>query len=347
MTAHGRVRAWKISFSALLIPLAVSCQTAQHSGVANEGSQGEPIGLASGAGISGATTSRDARATATPANLVAAYGQLADEILAARREERRLVRSILIATHDAAVDRIAEVRTSLQSGDLATARGALEDLAVFVAQIGTEGDHAVAGIRKRLTEGGHHFHPEHAPANGSPGSHHATPEGHSAGAPHASGGHRADARHAAEGGVATDSDTAVESAGSETSETPRNGASAATKNGHADSSGAHHSGASEPSVANAGESDAPTGAGQQGGGHHATGQHANGQHATGNHGFDTGFVIVDRTTKRVFLEAAQGFSRLSVDPVPAAIEAEWQKVETAWRGIEERGPASDSTARNR
>jgi hypothetical protein len=33
----------------------------------------------------------------------------------------------------------------------------VENVAAAVGQIGTEGDNAVAGVRKRLLEGGHHF----------------------------------------------------------------------------------------------------------------------------------------------------------------------------------------------
>jgi hypothetical protein len=36
----------------------------------------------------------------------------------------------------------------------------MENLAAAVGQIGTEGDNAVAGVRKRLLEGGHHANAE-------------------------------------------------------------------------------------------------------------------------------------------------------------------------------------------
>jgi hypothetical protein len=48
----------------------------------------------------------------------------------------------------------------LKANDAAAARAAVENLAAAVGQIGTEGDNAVAGIRKRLLEGGHHANSE-------------------------------------------------------------------------------------------------------------------------------------------------------------------------------------------
>ena len=50
----------------------------------------------------------------------------------------------------------ARAQRSIGAGDAAAARAAVEALASDVAQLATEGDAAVAAVRKRLLEGGHH-----------------------------------------------------------------------------------------------------------------------------------------------------------------------------------------------
>jgi hypothetical protein len=88
--------------------------------------------------------------------MVAAYDALADTILGANRAEDRLVRAILATAYGHAHAELGRARQALKAGDAATARAALENVAAAVGQIGTEGDNAVAGVRKRLLEGGHH-----------------------------------------------------------------------------------------------------------------------------------------------------------------------------------------------
>ena len=93
---------------------------------------------------------------ATPPEMVAAYDALADTILGANKAEDRLVRAILAATYGHAQAERARARQALAAGDAAAARTAIANLAAAVGQVGTEGDNAVAGVRKRLLEGGHH-----------------------------------------------------------------------------------------------------------------------------------------------------------------------------------------------
>jgi hypothetical protein len=100
------------------------------------------------------------RPAATPAEMVATYDALADAILSANKAERKLVLSILAATYAHAQSELARSRHALRANDAAGARSAVENLAAAVGQIGTEGDNAVAGIRKRLLEGGHHANSE-------------------------------------------------------------------------------------------------------------------------------------------------------------------------------------------
>lgn len=108
--------------------------------------------LGAGPGFVGAQT----RGPATPAEMVASYDALADAILGANKAERKLVYAILAATYGHAQTELARARTALKASDAAVARAAVENLAAAVGQIGTEGDNAVAGVRKRLLEGGHH-----------------------------------------------------------------------------------------------------------------------------------------------------------------------------------------------
>jgi hypothetical protein len=93
-------------------------------------------------------------AAATPKELVAAYNSLADTILAANATELNLVQSILTTTYTHARATLGVAKAKIQAGE--NAREDMEKLAALVSQLGNEGDGAVAGIRKRLVEGGHH-----------------------------------------------------------------------------------------------------------------------------------------------------------------------------------------------
>jgi len=93
---------------------------------------------------------------ATPPEMVATYEALADAILAADKAEEKLVRSIVAASYGHAQAELARARQALKAGDAAAARSAVENVAAAVGHIATEGDSAVAGVRKRLVQGGHH-----------------------------------------------------------------------------------------------------------------------------------------------------------------------------------------------
>ncbi|HEY3177122.1 MAG TPA: hypothetical protein VGK94_15320 [Candidatus Polarisedimenticolia bacterium] len=90
----------------------------------------------------------------TPPEMTATYNSLADGILALRRSESNLVKAILASTYGNAEATLEKARARIESKK--DARAAMEKLAAFVAQLGNEGDATVAGIRKRLLEGGHH-----------------------------------------------------------------------------------------------------------------------------------------------------------------------------------------------
>jgi hypothetical protein len=92
----------------------------------------------------------------TPAEMVATYNALADGILAMKKTEDSLVRSILAATLAHGQGTLARAQRAITANDAKAASAAVEALAADAAQLGTEGDNAVGAVRKRLLEGGHH-----------------------------------------------------------------------------------------------------------------------------------------------------------------------------------------------
>lgn len=94
----------------------------------------------------------------TPPRMVATYESLADAILATKKTEENLVRSILGVAYAHAQVELDRARRAIKAGDAKASQAALENLAAAVGQLGTEGDGAVGAVRKRLLEGGHHHH---------------------------------------------------------------------------------------------------------------------------------------------------------------------------------------------
>jgi hypothetical protein len=78
----------------------------------------------------------------TPKSTAAAYGALADTILAVKHTEAEFVRAML-ANHFRVAREFA-------------AHGDSEKAAAEIALFANEGDNAIGGVRKRLLEGGHH-----------------------------------------------------------------------------------------------------------------------------------------------------------------------------------------------
>jgi hypothetical protein len=101
-------------------------------------------------------TAPAASAPETPPEMVATYETLATVILGAKDTEANLVRSILAATNAHAEVELGRAKKAITANDTKAAQAAVENLAADVGQLATEGDNAVAGIRKRLLEGGHH-----------------------------------------------------------------------------------------------------------------------------------------------------------------------------------------------
>jgi len=91
-----------------------------------------------------ASAAAPAAAQETPASMVSGYDALATSILGLRHAETEFVRTILEYHLHAA-------KTAYKGGEYG-------DAAAQIALFANEGDNAVAGIRKRLLEGGHHHH---------------------------------------------------------------------------------------------------------------------------------------------------------------------------------------------
>lgn len=101
------------------------------------------------------------QAQETPAPMVQTYSALADAILGLNQAEVAFMRTLLSTHH-------GHAEAAAMKGDYAAA-------AAQMALVANEGDNAIAGIRNRLVEGGHHHH--HADGEGH---HHADDEGHHA-----------------------------------------------------------------------------------------------------------------------------------------------------------------------
>jgi hypothetical protein len=97
-----------------------------------------------------------AQASETPKEMVQTYASLADGILALKRAEADLVRSILAATLAHGQVSLGRALAAIEKGDSSAATAAVEALASDAGQLATEGDNAVGAVRKRLLEGGHH-----------------------------------------------------------------------------------------------------------------------------------------------------------------------------------------------
>jgi hypothetical protein len=97
-----------------------------------------------------------AQTAGTPSEMVATYSTLADGILALKRTEEHLVRSILAAGLAHGQVSLGRAVKAVEAGDSKAASAAVEALAADVGQLATEGDNAVGAVRKRLLEGGHH-----------------------------------------------------------------------------------------------------------------------------------------------------------------------------------------------
>ncbi len=96
------------------------------------------------------------RPASTPKEMVQAYSSLADGILDLKKTEWNMVNSILAVTYAHAEGTFHDAMAKVRAGG--KDKAPIETLADLVSQLGNEGDAAVAAIRKRLLEGGHHHH---------------------------------------------------------------------------------------------------------------------------------------------------------------------------------------------
>ena len=106
-------------------------------------------------GVTPAAAQRPAD-SGTPAEMVATYNTLADGLLALKRTEENLVKTILATSKAHGEVQLMRAKRMITASDATGAKSAVEALASDVAQLGTEGDNAVAAVRKRLIEAGQH-----------------------------------------------------------------------------------------------------------------------------------------------------------------------------------------------
>jgi hypothetical protein len=110
------------------------------------------------AAVTGLAFAIPGQAPRTSPGLVHTYSEFATVLLASKKTEASLVRAICTDAYQTAMLEIAQGSLALGDGNREDAAGHLEAAATAVAMIATEGDKAVAGVRNRLLEGGHHHH---------------------------------------------------------------------------------------------------------------------------------------------------------------------------------------------
>ena len=95
---------------------------------------------------------------ATTPQLTDTYSELATAILGTKRAESAIVKAICADAFAQASAHLEGACAALAAGDKDAAGSRLEMAAESAAMIATEGDKAVAAVRNRLLEGGHHHH---------------------------------------------------------------------------------------------------------------------------------------------------------------------------------------------
>jgi hypothetical protein len=103
--------------------------------------------------VGSAAWMRPAAAPTTPEDLVATYNSLADGILALNKTETNVCNAILTHAFKRAEDETNKAMAKVKAGQ--PAKEEIEAAAAYIGMLANEGDTAVAGIRKRLVEGGH------------------------------------------------------------------------------------------------------------------------------------------------------------------------------------------------
>jgi hypothetical protein len=94
----------------------------------------------------------------TQTELVASYDQLANAILGSKNAETHLAKAICADAYRQAMDEFDLASKALAATNGQEAAIHLEQAAQAVYLISQEGDKAVAAVRNRLLEGGHHHH---------------------------------------------------------------------------------------------------------------------------------------------------------------------------------------------
>jgi len=115
------------------------------------------VAVGAAAGYAGLGYGAGEAPPSTSPELVATYSELATAILAVKKAETGIVRAICAETYDMAREHLL-LASKMAGTDAAGAAAHLERAAAAVGMLATEGDKAVAAVRNRLLEGGHHHH---------------------------------------------------------------------------------------------------------------------------------------------------------------------------------------------
>lgn len=110
------------------------------------------------ASVAGLAYAIPGQAPQTSPGLVNTYSEFATVLLASKKTEASLVRAICTDAYQGAMRELAQATLAMGGGKNEEAARQVEAAATLVAMIATEGDKAVAGVRNRLLEGGHHHH---------------------------------------------------------------------------------------------------------------------------------------------------------------------------------------------
>jgi len=114
--------------------------------------------IAVAAGVAGFTYAAGPAPSGTSAGLVKVYSEHATALLSVKKTEELIVKEICADAFRQATHHLSLAIKADKSGNKEAAMSYLESAAGATAMLASEGDKAVAAVRNRLLEGGHHHH---------------------------------------------------------------------------------------------------------------------------------------------------------------------------------------------
>jgi len=114
------------------------------------------IGVASG--VAGFTYGAGQAPIGTSPGLVKVYSEHATTLLSVKETEELIVKEICADAFRQATHHLSLAAKAVAANNAGAAMGYIESAAGAVSMLANEGDKAVAAVRNRLLEGGHHHH---------------------------------------------------------------------------------------------------------------------------------------------------------------------------------------------